>query len=1276
MKRLSSKNFVRILSLILLISITASMFCGLSLVSKADEIGEPIVVEDFENRIVVNSFEAPSGYSSWYNNEARLTGSEWWRGSSWAYITNDSNPNPNGASLDRSGNEYMKLTNVYQAADTFGIGRKNKDSIELKYYKAEYPAYYNDYGSSPGFIIPNDTKMPTEGFTGEEGKYYKITVDIALVEDDGKNIKIFAAPTAPIPDGSTLYDLASAKPSEKDSILICDTEGTGDKKLAVQSKTNYTFKTYEFIYKAESGKNIFITMLTNNGEVVNAPAGKTDFACCYIDNVKIYEYGKYLVSEKADSTKLFVKYEDGDKLADITPEVSGYNDDGKWYDDYDCKTLSTDIYPQNGKTYFRKWTKHITIDFESNYRNSSGSAYYKDPTDTAFGDYATTYTRSDVIAQTKDSNGNGVIKLTYCNDNPAYRNSGNNYGPNGEFFHDYKNSPWIYIYDTATSRKFSGSPDFKYKISFDYEILGPLPKEDVSFYLYLTSNSVSDHNATINSLTEANGSILVGKFDVNVAEGSKGRTSEIEFTAKMNYAPRIVMVTNNGVRAEVKPQEYHTAYIDNIEIQEEFPTTGTPVSISFDSNGGTSVTGFRVLKGNPLGQLPTPTRKDYLFDCWYRADDPTESEVYQSVVALDSMKLKAKWVKVTASDYANSEQDKFTTIRYQNVLEDYSDLDFNTLVDTGVASSVNTVANRYIKAGCPNNMGAALLLSNKPFAMSNAASGIACTALLNADGSKFAVKKGTRYKVEFDYLPLGGSSAHTYIRMIYGSYTADTVNASSVKGIFNVAAHGLQSETQHMTQYFSASQDGFVFFTLGSRQNFDGSAKDHFVLLDNVRITVESKVKKIEFVDASGASLSVNPFGYNVQYGIPGEKIRDFGFNRKVGKYVEGFYNDQGCTSRCTNYDTFTNVDRTVYVKFASVDYSATSDLSSPITLDFENDDNFDLDVLYTNIMYMTHTSTDPQTECDYVPDDEENAHGGKGYMRIRDIKYIYASTGESFVLYDKNNPSGIMILEPNESYRITAMVKYEDDAKAPLLRFWFTDPTTWKATQNDNANLTMKSGEAEGYVEISSVFTVKDSPKAIQIGANYLNEQNVYIDDIKVEKMQNYTISFVTNGGDPVDDIISLPYTSLSEIDPGAAFRPGYDFIGWFLDEAFTKPFDFLTDYITGNTTLYAKFELEAEDEEENQEADNTETEEEVFDDEEDLNDFEDEDITETERHSKFGKKLNLADSEKLKSTKTTVKVDNSIPIYWIIIASVAALLLTAGGILTFLLVRRKKRG
>lgn len=1275
MKRLSSKNFVRILSLILLISITASMFCGLNMVSKADEIGEPIVVEDFENRIVVNSFKPSSEYTSYYTGESRLTGSEYWQRSSWAVITNDKNPSADDATLDRSGNEYMKFTYIYEGADTFGKERKTRSSIPTNYYKSEYPSYYTDYAFNPGIIIPNDTKAPTAGFTGEEGKYYKITVDIALVEDDGKDIKFYALPVTP-PTGAITSLSGTNLSGRQDAIYICGSNDTGDKKLALQSKSNYTFKTYEFIYKAEDGKNLFLAMETNNHESIGAPATKTDFACAYVDNVKIYEYGKYLISEKADANKLFVKYEDGDKLADITPEVSGYNDDGKWYDDYDCKTLSTDIYPQNGKTYYRKWTKFITLDFENDYMNTTGSRFYKNPLDPSTGDYAGTYTRSDVIGRMNDSNGNGVMMMTYCNDNPVYRASGRNYGSGGEHFHNYKCSPYIYLYDAGTSDKFSGSPDFKYKISFDYEILGPIPKEDVSFCLYLTANTVSASNAAINALTEANGSILVGKFDVNVAEGSKGRTKPLEFTAKMNYSPRIVMVTNNGVRAEVQPQEYHTAYIDNIEIQEEFPTTGTPVSISFDSNGGTSVTGFRVLKGNPLGQLPTPTRTDYLFDCWYRADDPTEAEVYQSVVALDSMKLKAKWVQVTASDYANSEQDKFTTMRYQNVLEDYSDLDFDTLVDTGIASSVNTVANRYIKSGCPNNMGAALLLSNKPFAMSNAASGIACTALLNADGSKFAVKKGTRYKVEFDYLPLGGSSAHTYIRMIYGSYTADTVNASNVKGITNVAAHGLQSDTQHITQYFSASQDGFVFFTLGSRQNFDSTAKDHFVLLDNVRITVESKAKKIEFVDASGASLSVNPFGYDIQYGMPGEKIRDFGFTRKVGKYVEGFYNDKECTSKCTNYDTFTNADRTVYVKFASVDYSVTSDLSSPITLDFENDKNFDLDVLYTNRMYMTHTSTDPQTECDYVPDDEENANSGTGYMRVRDIKYVYGSDGQSFVLYDKNNPSGIMILEPNESYRITAMVKYEDDAKAPLLRFWFVDPTTWKTTRNNDANLTMKSGEAEGYVEISSVFTVKDSPKAIQIGAVYLAEQDVYIDDVKVEKMQNYTINFVTNGGDPVDDIITLPYTSLSQVDPGAGFRPGYDFIGWFLDEAFTKPFDFLNDYITGNTTLYAKFELEAEDEEENQEADNTETEEKVFDDEEDLNNFEDEDITETERHSKFGIKLNLADSEKLKSTKTTVKVDNSIPIYLIIIASVAALLLTAGGILTFLLVRRKKRG
>ena len=42
-------------------------------------------------------------------------------------------------------------------------------------------------------------------------------------------------------------------------------------------------------------------------------------------------------------------------------------------------------------------------------------------------------------------------------------------------------------------------------------------------------------------------------------------------------------------------------------------------------------------------------------------------------------------------------------------------------------------------------------------------------------------------------------------------------------------------------------------------------------------------------------------------------------------------------------------------------------------------------------------------------------------------------------------------------------------------------------------------------------------------IGGVYLAEQDVYVDDIKVEKMNYYTIKFETNGGDKIDDIVDI---------------------------------------------------------------------------------------------------------------------------------------------------------
>ena len=44
-----------------------------------------------------------------------------------------------------------------------------------------------------------------------------------------------------------------------------------------------------------------------------------------------------------------------------------------------------------------------------------------------------------------------------------------------------------------------------------------------------------------------------------------------------------------------------------------------------------------------------------------------------------------------------------TAMAIDNGEENYNELDFSTLLNEGIASSVNTAANRYIKSGCSNN---------------------------------------------------------------------------------------------------------------------------------------------------------------------------------------------------------------------------------------------------------------------------------------------------------------------------------------------------------------------------------------------------------------------------------------------------------------------------------------------------------------------------------------------------------------------------------------------
>ena len=72
---------------------------------------------------------------------------------------------------------------------------------------------------------------------------------------------------------------------------------------------------------------------------------------------------------------------------------------------------------------------------------------------------------------------------------------------------------------------------------------------------------------------------------------------------------------------------------------------------------------------------------------------------------------------------------------------------------------------------------------------------------------------------------------------------------------------------------------------------------------------------------------------------------------------------------------------------------------------------------------------------------------------------------------------------------------------------------------------------------------------------------------------INSYTVTFISNGGTTVSPQ-TVAYRSYAK-EPVAPSREGYTFIGWYRDSGLSVPFNFAWTAIVGDTTLYAKWEL-----------------------------------------------------------------------------------------------------
>jgi len=78
-------------------------------------------------------------------------------------------------------------------------------------------------------------------------------------------------------------------------------------------------------------------------------------------------------------------------------------------------------------------------------------------------------------------------------------------------------------------------------------------------------------------------------------------------------------------------------------------TTPTPsYTVTFNTNGGTTVASVKVVKGETVDEPEAPERTGYTFDGWYIDDDLTDQYDFESVVS-SATTLYAKWTPVTVT---------------------------------------------------------------------------------------------------------------------------------------------------------------------------------------------------------------------------------------------------------------------------------------------------------------------------------------------------------------------------------------------------------------------------------------------------------------------------------------------------------------------------------------------------------------------------------------------------------------------------------------------------
>ncbi|MCL2869476.1 InlB B-repeat-containing protein [Candidatus Saccharibacteria bacterium] len=149
-----------------------------------------------------------------------------------------------------------------------------------------------------------------------------------------------------------------------------------------------------------------------------------------------------------------------------------------------------------------------------------------------------------------------------------------------------------------------------------------------------------------------------GSTSANVVPADVDSYSLITDSDQLNTIASDVGIVNNGTTSQVLatsatldfPTISSGSIVAAYYFYEPTPimlTESTPMTITFNSNGGSSVPTQTIEYNTPASRPIDPTRAGYTFDHWYICSDPTQAEYDFTTPIADDTQLCASWTAVS-----------------------------------------------------------------------------------------------------------------------------------------------------------------------------------------------------------------------------------------------------------------------------------------------------------------------------------------------------------------------------------------------------------------------------------------------------------------------------------------------------------------------------------------------------------------------------------------------------------------------------------------------------